>query len=29
MDKLNQIQTPFIQNQSISKVKPENQVEEI
>jgi flagellar hook-basal body complex protein FliE len=27
MDKLSQIQTPFIQNQSISKVKPDNQVE--
>ncbi len=27
MDKLNQIQTPFIQNQSIAKVKPESQVE--
>jgi flagellar hook-basal body complex protein FliE len=27
MDKLSQIQTPFIQNQSISKLKPENKVE--
>ena len=27
MEKLSQIQTPFIQNQSISKVKPENKVE--
>lgn len=27
MEKLNLIQTPFIQNQSISKVKPENKVE--
>lgn len=27
MDKLSQIQTPFIQNQSITKVKPENKVE--
>lgn len=27
MEKLSLIQTPFIQNQSISKVKPENKVE--
>jgi flagellar hook-basal body complex protein FliE len=27
MVNLSQIQTPFIQNQSISKLKPENQVE--
>ena len=27
MEKLSLIQTPFIQNQSISKQKPENQVE--
>lgn len=27
MDKLSSIQTPFIQNQSISKLKPEDKVE--
>lgn len=27
MNKLSQIQTPFIQNQSIPKLKPENKVE--